>query len=304
VSAAGGALPPEEVVSGERLQGLADVTVLPRALARRHPEAELIGREVVRFDEHRTIGDAALGRLSAARSLFVYTHALALFQQHVWPRLTGTGYRLVTHNSDDPVDARHLGWIEDAGDKLDHWWTSNLAVEHPRLSPLPLGIANARWPHGDAGALCAAAEQAARQAPTELVHALFDLTTHPDRGRAWAAARAAFPALPAAPEPLSFADYLRDLARHRFCLCPRGNGLETHRFWECQYLGVVPVVERSTQTGLWARRGLPMVQLGDWAELSRDLLEDSRATPVRPAPPVLRLSHHESSIGGADCCSG
>jgi len=28
-------------------------------------------------------------------------------------------------------------------------------------------------------------------------------------------------------------------------ICPRGNGIDTHRFWECLYRGVVPIVKDS-----------------------------------------------------------
>jgi hypothetical protein len=39
-----------------------------------------------------------------------------------------------------------------------------------------------------------------------------------------------------------YIEYLRELAEHRFCLCIRGNGVDTHRFWESLYLGVIPVI--------------------------------------------------------------
>lgn len=40
----------------------------------------------------------------------------------------------------------------------------------------------------------------------------------------------------------SYAKFLERLAESWFCLCPRGAGLDTYRFWDCLYLGVVPVV--------------------------------------------------------------
>lgn len=41
---------------------------------------------------------------------------------------------------------------------------------------------------------------------------------------------------------VSYATFLERLAASWFCLCPRGAGLDTYRFWDCLYLGVVPVV--------------------------------------------------------------
>lgn len=45
-------------------------------------------------------------------------------------------------------------------------------------------------------------------------------------------------------------EYLQELSEYRFCLCVRGNGLDTYRFWESLYLGVIPVViDNGTYSG-------------------------------------------------------
>ncbi len=288
-------VPEVEIVTGERLQALAEITLLPRMIARRGRGPRPGTTEVIEFETHRELDEEELSRLSRARSIFLYTDALALFKKHVWPRLTGSGYTLVTHNSDHEIGAAELPWVEEAGEKLRKWFAQNLLVRHPKLSPLPIGIANRRWPHGDTALL---SEVAAEAIPnTHLIHAAFDLETHPDRRRAWEAVHRAFPDLPRpGAGQLSYGDYLRDLSRHRFCACPRGNGIDTHRFWECQYLGVTPVVEQSAHTDLWASEGCPMVALDDWSDLTPDRLEtEATARPPRPAP-CLRLSHHADRL--------
>jgi hypothetical protein len=175
-----------------------------------------------------------------------------------------------------------------------HWFAQNLLEAHPKVTPLPIGIANGSWAHGDLVAL----EQTARPVGAGgLVHVAFDRTTHPDRDRAWDAARRAF-GVEARP-PVPYATYLGELVRHRFGLCPRGNGIDTHRFWECQYLGVVPVVERSPHTEMWAQLGLPVVLLDDWSELTRDRLEDEPVAVDAGPSPVLRLGHHRRLVRDA-----
>lgn len=287
-----------EVVTGERLQALAEVTLLPRMLAPRHRDVDL-GSEVIQFASHRELDRRTLARISSSRSIFVYPEAIGLFQQHVWPRLTGNGYVLITHNSDHEVGSERLPWIETNGQRLAHWFAQNLVVDHPKLSPLPIGLANRAWPHGDVKLLCQVAMQAENLPRSALLHANFDPSTHPDRKRAWEAVRSLIPTENRTPRPgrSPFADYLRDLARHRFCACPRGNGIDTHRFWECLYLGVVPVVERSAHTERWAREGVPMMVLDDWSELSREGLESHPLAQARPPrPDCLYLSHHARAI--------
>jgi hypothetical protein len=287
-------IPESEIVTGERVQALSEVILLPRMIARRRRGPSGRVREVIEFETHRDLDEGEISRLSGRRSIFVYSDALALFQAHIWPRLTGSDYVLITHNSCAEVGPEQLAWIGQAGEKLGHWFAQNVLVEHPKLSPLPVGLANAKWEHGDLALVSRTAR--ARVGATRLLHARFDPGTHPDRRRAWEAVRRAFPDTPAIPPPRRpFAAYLRELAEHRFCVCPRGSGVDTHRFWECQYLGVVPVVERSAHTDHWARAGLPMVPLDDWSELSRERLEAESSLPPGPVPCLL-LSYHAKRI--------
>ena len=51
-------------------------------------------------------------------------------------------------------------------------------------------------------------------------------------------------------KPKPFNEYLQELSTYRFCLCIRGNGLDTHRFWECLYFGVIPVIINNKSTNM------------------------------------------------------
>ena len=45
---------------------------------------------------------------------------------------------------------------------------------------------------------------------------------------------------------LPWKDYIQELSEYKFCISPQGNGIDCHRTWECLYLGVIPIVEKST----------------------------------------------------------
>jgi hypothetical protein len=51
----------------------------------------------------------------------------------------------------------------------------------------------------------------------------------------------------------------------RFVACPRGNGTDTHRFWETLYRGSIPVVKRSNWTKSIRLLGLPILELENWS---------------------------------------
>lgn len=69
----------------------------------------------------------------------------------------------------------------------------------------------------------------------------------------------------------------------QFIACPRGNGTDTHRFWEALYRGSVPVVKRSAWSQSIDELGIPMIQLNSWDY--EEFIEQSNAfntTPVQP----------------------
>jgi hypothetical protein len=289
-----------EIVTGERLQAFADVSVVPGHVQDFHQRLERFTTEPVLLDDYESLADRDIQRLSSAGALFVYTHELRPFLEHIWPRLEGDGYVLITHNSDHAADDSYLPWLEASGAKLSRWFAQNVVVRHAKLEPLPIGVANSMWKHGSLGAVERAAAGADRP-KDRLVFVHFNPGTHAARKAVWETLRGSFPDLPPAPPPgRRFRSYLGDLARYRFCVCPRGNGVDSHRVWECLYLGVVPIVERSVHTELWEERGLPLLLVDDWAEVAPERLEaeaarfDGAFTPA--ARSALLLSHYGALI--------
>lgn len=68
--------------------------------------------------------------------------------------------------------------------------------------------------------------------------------------------------------------YLRNLRTNGLVLCPEGNGVDTHRFWETLYMGGVPVVTKNPMMESFYST-LPVIQLNDWSELeNRSLIEE------------------------------
>jgi hypothetical protein len=65
--------------------------------------------------------------------------------------------------------------------------------------------------------------------------------------------------------------YKTDLLDHKFILCPRGNGVDTHRLWEALYCGVIPVVKRH-RTHRPLEGNLPILFVDDYKEVTEDLL--------------------------------
>jgi hypothetical protein len=59
----------------------------------------------------------------------------------------------------------------------------------------------------------------------------------------------------------------------RYALCPRGCGVDTHRFYECIYLGCVPIVLRTHTVFDRLYREFPSLVVERWADVTEKLLD-------------------------------
>ena len=64
----------------------------------------------------------------------------------------------------------------------------------------------------------------------------------------------------------AMSSYLRNMRESPLTPCPEGNGVDTHRFWECLYVGGTPVVVKNkSMDSLYGR--VPAVVLNSWSEI-------------------------------------
>ena len=85
----------------------------------------------------------------------------------------------------------------------------------------------------------------------------------------------------------------------QFIACPRGNGTDTHRFWETLYRGSVPVVKRSAWSQSISELGIPMVQIESW-DFDEFITQSENMRPVSFNPeriPLLWMEYWESAFG-------
>jgi hypothetical protein len=61
----------------------------------------------------------------------------------------------------------------------------------------------------------------------------------------------------------------------RYALCPRGCGVDTHRFYECIYLGCVPIVLRTHTVFDRLYAVFPCFLVERWADVTEELLDQS-----------------------------
>jgi hypothetical protein len=69
-----------------------------------------------------------------------------------------------------------------------------------------------------------------------------------------------------------FTKYLIEIKKSKFVLCPRGNGIDTHRLWESLYLGSIPIIEKFKTHDMCS--DLPVLFVDDWSEINENYLNE------------------------------
>ena len=181
----------------------------------------------------------------------------------------GVPFVVVTNNSDDNITNAHSKYL--SHQLLKAWFAQNANIVHEKLHVLPIGIANSSWPHGDMGALVRVIATTAHVAKTKECYLGSDIKTNRAERKPTKKIAKHYPWLN---QRLDYESYLTLLAQHRFCVCPEGAGVDTHRFWECLYLNVVPIVRRNAESAwisYWEDR-VPMLIVSSWDQVTPSLL--------------------------------
>jgi hypothetical protein len=204
------------------------------------------------------------------RFIFCYTHLLTDITELINTLLhLKNPFKLVFHNSDENFDKTHL-ILFDKLPLLECVHTQNMNVVHKNVHPLPIGLANSMWPHGNSVVHKAIFEKHVDK--DKEIYFNFEVNTN------LAKRTECFNAIKSLGIPwsntLPYKEYLIELKRHKFAICPEGNGIDTHRFYECLYMNVIPICKKNILTEHYSKF-FPIVLLNEWEELDVSKLKHS-----------------------------
>lgn len=195
--------------------------------------------------------------------IFCYTHLLDNINKLV-RTLEGlqNPFKLVLHNSDGSFNRKHL-ILFDKLPLLQCIYTQNMNVVHKKVFPLPIGLANSQWEHGNSKIHQEVYEIYVEK--TKKIYFNFNKNTNKEKrnkcyndiikkGIKWN-------------RNLPYKKYLIELKKHKYAICPEGNGIDTHRFWECLYMNTIPICLKNKLTEYY-KKYFPIILLNDWQELN------------------------------------
>ena len=176
---------------------------------------------------------------------------------------------LVTHNSDGEIyECDEINDILNYN-KLLKWYAQNTRMDHAKLVFTPIGIANSQWPHGNLDNF----RPENLRPKTKGVYFNFNVYTNlHKRMYCFNRLKHKLEWLNEVPPD----ENIRRLSEYEFCVCPEGNGVDTHRLWEALYVKTIPIVIRSDFTDILLNNNIPLVVLDDWSKLDEHALDYSK----------------------------
>lgn len=176
--------------------------------------------------------------------LFIYTHFLEEFINNILPRVsTKQKYVLYIHNSDHSLTKKMYSILKN-NKSVIKVYSQNINCEFDdtyKFNLLPIGVQNMMWNENGILNLYKVMSKTYNVKKVNNLYININENTFKYRKTVMNIVREKGLQMSISSKK-EYSLYLEELSSHYFCLCPRGNGIDTHRFWEALYLGVIPVI--------------------------------------------------------------
>ena len=170
-------------------------------------------------------------------------------------------YVLLSHNSDFSFDYENQKYLDE---KIIHWFAQNINFDSDeKFSLLPIGLENRRYLKNG---LIYHFNKYKNSEKKHLVLLSFNEETTISRLKVKEVLKNN---KLITSQVFKNSDlYKKTLSESMFNICPPGNGLDTHRFWESLLLNTLPIVVRSSFTSNLEKLNIPALYLDKWTDLN------------------------------------
>ena len=176
--------------------------------------------------------------------------------------------KLITHQSDIPINKRLYNKKPDC---ISEWYGININYEDNNLIPIPIGISNYYSPKNLFYKDFKKSNLDSYQKINE-IYVNFNVNTNRKVREKLVKNLENKASFYIEKEKKNLNEYLSSLINFKYVMCPEGNGIDTHRFWETIYAGSIPVSEKNIT--LKAAEGIPVILLNSYNELSAEMIFD------------------------------
>lgn len=175
---------------------------------------------------------------------------------------------LISHNSDINVDNK----LSEIPINIIKWFAQNVDFNDKRIISIPIGLENSRWFPEQKKIEKLNKKQYDIKKCRNLLYINHNIKTNPNerskpyvlfKNKNWVT-------LEQGKNGSGYDNYIDNMFNHKFVLCPNGNGIDTHRLWECLYLKTIPIVKNNINNKFYS--DLPIIMVNEWDEITEDFL--------------------------------
>jgi hypothetical protein len=206
--------------------------------------------------------------------VYVVTEYLDKYFRNIHPKIKNN-YIFVTGRCDRGVDKNSIKYLDD---KIIHWYSSNVGVDHPKLTQIPLGIQNRHWriknhPQSDIELMREVGNLVLEKNNDVLLS--FQIHTNSGErkkcydyfiGKDFVKTRNYNDSNRI--DRKFVKDYFINIKKSKFVLCPFGGGFDCHRNWEVFSLGSFPIIKKHKSMENFY--DMPAWFVNDWSEVTEE----------------------------------
>lgn len=210
--------------------------------------------------------------------VYIVTEYLDIYFKEIHPKIKYK-YILVTGRCDRGISNNEIKYLDD---KIIHWYSSNVEVEHHRLTQIPLGLQNRHWriknhPQSDIELIKEVGDLVLEKKNDILLS--FQIHTNSDERRKCYNyfSKKDFVKIRNYNDKNRInrefvKDYFSEIKKSKFVLCPFGGGFDCHRNWEVFSLGSFPIIKKHKSMENFY--DMPAWFVDDWYEVNKDTIEN------------------------------
>jgi len=177
-------------------------------------------------------------------------------------------FSLILHNSDENFEIEHCILFKRLNN-LEKVYTQNCNIVYNNVEPIPIGIANEMWNHGNLNIL----NEIMMSNIQKINKMYFNFFVETNKNKREICKRICISKKIEWNQNNDFKNYLIELSSNYYAICPEGNGIDTHRLWECLYLNVIPICLKNNFLEYFINKfDFDIILLNDWEELNVEKL--------------------------------
>jgi len=219
------------------------------------------------FDDYNPVMNTFDIKLLKVNSI-IYTHTLYIRELFDEIKDLSAKLIIITHNSDINIDDTF-----EIPNSVKYWFAQNVNVVNDKIISIPIGLENKRWyPDAHKKQKIVSKVTYCSKKIKNLLYLNHNINNNVlERQDLYKILKEkSWVTTDHGKNGQDFDKYVDNIYNHKFMVCPNGNGIDTHRLWECLYLNTIPIVKSNINTQFY--KDLPICFVDSWDDITQEFL--------------------------------